>query len=155
MSDRRGAPKTVLSGVGVWKMPLVRVSHPLSVRTEFISPHEGLSGLATSRREFPFRFGGQTFSGPLRVCHRVFIRHLYHRIILLPTNAALRPLGMAPVGISHIGPPLEMIIERHRMTGRRKDDTASHQIFRWRSGKIFRARSTFRDSYIAGSFHKS
>src|SRR6516225_3321592 len=91
MSDRRGAPKTVLSRVGVRKMPLVRVSHPLSVRTEFISPHEGFSGLATSRREFPFRFGRQTFSSPLRVSHRIFIRHLYHRIILLPTNAALRP----------------------------------------------------------------
>src|SRR5215831_3853030 len=43
LRHRRDACVTVFAGVEVGKMTLVRVGHPLALRTKRISPHEGLA----------------------------------------------------------------------------------------------------------------
>ena len=47
----------VLARVGIWEVSLVRVRHPLALRTELIAPHEWLPRKPATCRKLPFCFG--------------------------------------------------------------------------------------------------
>ena len=59
---------------------------------------------------------------------------------------------MTPVRAFHVSPPLEVIVKRHFVIGRRKDDRARDQILRWRSWEFFLRRRSFRDGDVTGRF---
>ena len=61
---------------------------------------------------------------------------------------------MTPVRALHVGPPLEVIVQRHFVVGRRKDNRARDQVLRRRSRKLFFRRRAFRDRHVTSRFHE-
>src|SRR5262245_61163211 len=71
------------------ELSLIDVRHPLGAGAEVVSPGIGLAGRAAAGREFPFRFCRQALSRPAAIGDGVVVRHLNHRILFLPLDAAL------------------------------------------------------------------
>src|SRR6516165_10313554 len=100
----------------------MRVRHPFPVRTKIVTPDKRFAGEAPARRELPFRLGRQSLPSPFCVGSRVLIRDLNDRIISFAANVAFWTARVPPVGTLHIAPPLQVIVERHRMVGWRKNN---------------------------------
>src|SRR6516225_12079140 len=144
-----GCPdKSVFTGVRVGKVPLMRVCHPFPLRAKFVSPNKRLAGYAATRGKFPFRLRGQSLPRPFCIRCGIFIRDLDNRIIFFPLNVAFRAARVTPIGPFHVAPPLQVIIERHGVIGRRKDNAPGNKILRWRSRKILSSWRALRDSHV-------
>src|SRR5215469_15463036 len=85
---------------------------------------EKLALPSISKKPRSFRLGRQSLSSPFCVGGRILIRDLHNRIISFAANIAFGTARVPPVGALHIAPPLQVIVERHRMVGRRKNNAA-------------------------------
>src|SRR5688572_24148641 len=137
------------------KMSLMTVRHPLAALVEFIAPRIQLSGETTTRRELPLCFGRQTLAGPLRVSERVFVRDMHDRKLRFAFDRAFWTEWMTPVGTIDERPPLEMIVERHRMIGRCEHDGPGLQSFRGCGGKVFLTQRSLGNGDIASRLHEA
>src|SRR4029077_19481910 len=149
MPNGGDANVSVFPRIGVGKMTLMGISHPFAIWAERVSPNERFAGLAAACRELPFRFGWQALASPIRVGHGIFVSDLHHGIIFFALNIGPWPSGMSPVSPFHVSPPLKMVIERHRMIWRGKDDATSNKIFRKSARIILGARSALRHSNVS------
>jgi len=140
---------SVFTDIGVGKMTLMGIRHPFAIWAKRVSPNERLAGLAAACRELPFRFGWQALASPIRVGDGVFVSDLNDGIIFFALNIGPWPSGMSPVSPFHVRPPLQMVIERHWMIWRGKDDTTSNKIFRKSARIILGARSALRYSNVS------
>src|SRR5207245_8774773 len=129
LSDGSDSDITIFAGVVIGKVSLMGIGHPLAVGAKLVAPDEGLSTQSTARRELPFRFRRKPLTCPLGVCQRVFISDLHDGIGVLSLDVACRAFWMAPVRSAHIAPPLEVVVERYRVIGRRENDRAGNQVF--------------------------
>src|SRR5215468_7953255 len=67
LRDRGDANVSICSSVFQWKLALIGIRHPLATRTKLIAPDVGFASKTSARCKFPFCFGGQPLSCPLRV----------------------------------------------------------------------------------------
>src|SRR5271170_1470019 len=74
--DWANADLAIRARIFVWKMSLMRVCHPLAVRTEIVAPDKWLSGETAARGKLPLRLGREALSCPLGVSKRIFISHM-------------------------------------------------------------------------------
>ena len=155
LCDRRDARERIRTGVVIGEVALMRIRHPVAVLLEFIAPGEHLAAQAAARRKLPFRFGRQTLAGPLRVSKRVFVRHMHHRKPFLPLDRALWTERMTPAGAVDVRPPLKVVVQRHRVVGRREDHRTGSQVLRRRGGEIFLPRLPFGDRDVIGRLDES
>src|SRR5262249_52452769 len=151
---RRDADESILSGVLNRKLSLVRVGHVFPTDTEFVAPDERLARAAAPRRELPFGFGRQTLTGPLRVSFGIFVSDVHHRIIVFALEVAPGPERMAPVCSRDIAPPLQVIVERNWMIGRRKNHGTGNQILRWCAREILGPRRALGHRYVIRRLHE-
>src|SRR6185436_7542717 len=121
---------------------------------ELFAPDEWFTGATAARGKLPFSFRRQTFAGPLRIGLGVFVSDVHDGIILFALEIAVWSQWMLPVRAGHVTPPLKMIVERHRMSGRRENHRTGDQIFRRRAGKVFSFRSSLGYGDVSGSFHE-
>src|SRR5258708_27776738 len=56
---------------------------------------------------------------------------------------------MTPVSTLNITPPLTVIIQWNRLRRGRENHRTSHQVFRWRRGKLFFRRRNLRHGHVA------
>src|SRR5262249_8508968 len=144
----------VFAFIGVGKMSLMGIRHPLAVLVKFISPGIKLAGESTARGELPLRFGRQTLPGPFCESQRVLVCDVYNGIGLFPFEVAFRTEWVTPVSTRNVVPPLIVIIERDGVARRREDNGASNQVLRRRAREVLRARLTFSDRDVTGSANK-
>src|SRR5215470_19100497 len=109
-------------------MSLVRIRHPLAIRTERIAPYERFTRSSATSRKFPLRFRRQTLSCPLCVGFGIEIRNMYNRIVVFTPDITLRSQRMPPVRTSYVTPPAEVVVERYRVIGRRKHHRSCKQV---------------------------
>ena len=136
------ARKSVLSCITNRKLPLERVGHPFACRSEIVSPGVDRSRCSAPRGEFPLSLGGQALSGPLAVSDRVLVGNLHDGKVVFPLKAAVRAERMPPAGPRHIGPPLKVIVEDHRVVWRAENNSTCNQILGRCSGKILGLRDS-------------
>src|ERR1700733_7707040 len=122
LRDGRNARVSIRCGVVIRKMSLVGVGHPLAVNAVFIAPHVNFARESTARGKFPLRFRWQTLASPFGIRCGIRVRNLDHRIVSAAFQVAFWTKRMTPVRTRNIGPPLRKVVERYRMSGRRKDD---------------------------------
>src|SRR5215472_6374660 len=154
MCHGRNSDESIFAGVRIRKVALVCVRHPFPARPKLISPYKWLASEPAARRKLPFGLGRQTLAGPFCVRYRVVVSNLDNRIIPPAHNTAFRSAWMAPIGTLHVRPPLKMIVERHGMVRRGKNNAPCHKILRWSPGKILRARYALGHSHIAGRLYE-
>src|SRR5438552_12180185 len=135
-------------------MSLKGVRHPLAAGPELIAPRVRIAIESAARGKFKLRFGGQTFSDPFAVGQRIVIGDVRDRIFLFLLYVAVRPGWMSPVRAFYIAPPLEMIVQRHRLIRRREHDRTSDEVFRWRIRKLFFSRCALGHGNITDSFNE-
>src|SRR5271169_2899087 len=145
----------VVSGIGVGKMSLVCVGHPLSARPEFVAPRVALSRETSACRKFPLRFRGQTLPRPLGIGQGVRIGHLDDWIFFTTLEIGVRTFGVTPVRSLYEGPPFVRVVKRHGMSWRRKNVATGVQIFEKNARKLLRGRSALRDGHITFCLHES
>src|SRR5271169_2026523 len=138
----------VVSGIGVGKMSLVCVGHPLSARPEFVAPRVALSRETSACRKFPLRFRGQTLPRPLGIGQGVRIGHLDDWIFFTTLEIGVRTFGVTPVRSFYIRPPFVRVVKRHGMSWRRKNRAAGVQIFGRSAGEILRGWRALRYGYV-------
>src|SRR5438046_7682709 len=97
-SCARQAGKTVFTGILYRKRTLIDVGHPFSAWFELVAPGIQLAGFASARGEFPFSFGGETFSSPLCIRLGVRVGNVHRRIFFAPFDVAVRTFRMPPIG---------------------------------------------------------
>src|SRR6185295_19824734 len=114
----RDANVAILARIPVREVSLKGVGHPAAGRHELVAPRVEFAAQPTSSGELPLRLGRQTFARPPRKRDGVVVRDLHDRVPFPARQAALGAFGMAPVCTLHVRPPLELIVEPYRMTGR-------------------------------------
>src|SRR5690606_24783897 len=121
LRDRRDARKSVSARVLIGKISLMGVGHPLAALSEVVTPGIEIPRKPAACRKLPLRFRGQPFPRPQRICLRIFIRNVHDRKPFFPFDRTCRTQWMAPVRTIDKRPPLKVVIEWDRLTGRRKD----------------------------------
>ena len=118
------------------KLTAPDVGHALAAGRELFAPGEFDAVQSAAGRKFPLGLGRQVLAGPSRIGERVGVRDMHDRVVVEPAYPGLRPLGMAPIGALHIGPPLAPVAEIDTMAPRHEDERARIQHVGQRAGVV-------------------
>ena len=154
LGHRGDAREAIGGAVLVGEVSLVGVGHPLAVAPERVAPRIDLAGQAAARGEFPFGLRGQALAGPGRVGDRIFVGDVHDGERLAAADRAGRTERMPPVRALHVRPPLEWVVDRHGMVGRREDDRSGDQGLGRHAGKVGRARRPLGHGDVPGGRHE-
>jgi hypothetical protein len=121
----------------VRKIALPGIGAVLSARRKLIAPGQLGAVEAAARSELPLRFGRQVLSRPFRVGQGVRISHMDDGMIVQPVDVALRPIGMPPIRVLQIAPPLAEVSQVDRTIWRRENQRAGIEHMRQRAGIFF------------------
>src|SRR5215207_10522796 len=101
----------------VGELALPGVGHPAAPGVELIPPRVGGPVQAAPAGQLPFGLGRQVLAGPGGVGLDVGPGDVDHRVVGLAPDRAGRPLGVAPVGPGHIGPPVVVVAQVDGVAG--------------------------------------
>src|SRR4029453_15243966 len=93
------------------ELALPGVGHPAAVRVELVAPGELRPLQPTAAGQLPLGLGGQVLAGPGGVGGHVGPGDVDHWVVGFLLDRAGRPLGVAPVGPRHIGPPVVVVTQ--------------------------------------------
>src|SRR5262249_62115270 len=96
----------ILGRVLVRELALPEVGEDGRVRRLLVAPDVGLAFLPAARRELPLGLRGQALAGPPGVGGGVVPGDVDDGVVLLPLDAAARPLRVTPAGARRPLPPL-------------------------------------------------
>src|SRR5262249_9187478 len=123
---RRSAPPGRLGAVpGKLAEPGIRHLPPFGRR--LVAPREDRALEAAARRPLPFGLRRERLAGPGGVGGSVLPGNVDHRVTLPTAQVASRPLGMAPGGARHVGPPAPVVAQVDRAAGHPEDQRARHE----------------------------
>src|SRR5207244_1192656 len=127
---------------------------PLAAWAFLLAPNIRLPIQSAARGVFPFRFGGQTLSGPACVSDGIIPAYMNDWMIFPPRQIRFWTFRMAPIRAGLVAPPNVMIVQGHFACRWLENHRARHQRFRRRIWKIFRIGFSLRNRDIARRAHK-
>ena len=148
---RRGAIETVIAQIFVRKISLPGVGYVPTTGPEFVAPGKLGTVEPTARGVFPFGFGWQLLAHPFSVSQRIGVRHMHDRMVVQRIDIALRPVGMTPIRVLQIPPPLAEVFQIDGMARRSEHQRAGVQHVWQCAGIAFRIGRNFREGLVAGS----
>src|SRR6516165_9109374 len=103
---RRGAVEAVLAFVFVWKISLPGIGHVFAAGRKRFAPSELGAVEPAACGEFPLGLGWQVLARPFGVGQRIRVSDMDNGMIVERVYIALRPIGMTPICVFQISPPL-------------------------------------------------
>ena len=146
----RGALVAIDVQILAWKLALPGVGHVLAAGRELIAPGELRAVEPAARGEFPLGLGRQILARPSGIGERIGKGDVHDGMIVEHVDAALRPIGMAPVSTLHERPPLAPVAQIRHGLPRREHQRAGVKHVRQRARIILRVRRDFRGRDMAG-----
>ncbi len=94
------------------------------------SPQANSSSSRTAARgELPLRLRRQILAGPARIGHGIAIGDVDDGMVVEASDIAAGPIGMAPIGAAHEGPPLAPVGEIRDARQRREHQPSRRRAF--------------------------
>jgi len=107
-------------GISVGEMAIPEVAPGLAGDDAFVAPWIDVIFQTAPRREFPFRLGGEAFSGPFAVGYGVVPGDVYNGVVVFSDNIAGGSLRVFPAGAFFPGPPLAVVVKGNGVVGWRE-----------------------------------
>ena len=120
----RGDPlKSILSRVPALhrEFTLENIGLKFTIWLQLISPGIQLPSPATSRCKLPLRLRREAFTRPCGIGLGIRIGNLHDGIVLTPLEITFRSGRVPPLRTGKVTPPLEIIVQLHRL-GRGRED---------------------------------
>ena len=154
-ADGRGAREAVLGEVLPGELALPGIGHVVAIGDERVTPGEFLALQPAARCAVPLALGGQRLAGPCSIGFGILIGDVNCRMVLDALERAVRPVGVAPVGPDHEGPPVGIIGQIDRMAGRGEHHGAGLQHLGQDAGIVLRVRCDLGEGDIARGIHEA